>query len=121
MSVWSIPIMASLCIIAPLMYNKVFYKYDDFFSDRIRLSKYALDRYGLSSLFGNNITWTGAKDGSLVDSSYLRILLQYGWIFFIALLLGFMIIQSRNFKTKNLNLSIVILFIMIHSVTDPQL
>lgn len=120
-SVWSIPIMAALCIIAPLMYNKIFYQYDEFFSDRIRYGKYAIDRYGLSSLFGNNITWTSTKDGNLVDSSYLRILLQYGWIFFILIILGFMFVQHRNFKMKNYALSIVVFFIMIHSVTDPQL
>ncbi len=118
------PIMAIVSLELPLMdvYNNNWInEIDALLSYRIRLGREAISRYGLSSLFGNNIVWTGAAQGDLVDSSYLRILLEYGWMLLILICFGFVVIQIKNCRSKNYGMAVIISLYMIHSFTDPQL
>ena len=53
-----------------------------------------------------------------VDCAYLNILINYGVIVLLILCIGFMFI-GKGVKEKNT--CIVIIFLAIHSITDPQL
>ena len=75
-------------------------------------------------LWGNNITWeagTFGETSQLVDMFYMRCAIQYGLVFLIAIIIGFMGI-SAYFKSKNNYYGCIIIIILaLHSATDPQL
>ena len=75
-------------------------------------------------LWGNNITWEAGAFGrtsQLVDIFYMRCAIQYGLVFLIIIIIGFMGIGAY-FKSKNNYYGcIIIIMLAVHSATDPQL
>lgn len=89
--IFSIPVIFLISVILPLFYNtsNFYYLLDEIFSGRLIQGHYYIDKYGIS-IFGkfipdtynilNLYNWT---EGWVLDSAYLRILIQQGIIIFI--------------------------------------
>ncbi len=119
---------AIITVIIQLYYNKsgyrniIWIKIDEALSYRLTLGKIALKKYSIS-LFGQAVKWKGenAKNYFYIDSSYLNILLTYGIVTLSGIVLIFKRILKFLLDRKFLNLIIVVLIFLIHSITDPQL
>lgn len=103
---------------------------NDLLSNRIVLTHQAMASYGIHA-FGSNITWVTASrvlSGEYnwsqylyVDCSYLNILINYGWVFFMLILAALTIVSYRATKISSVVIGISFTIFAIHGVVDPQL
>ena len=130
---YSIPICAVITVLGQLYYNqhttsRIMGMLNLLVSNRLALAKMGIQRYGIS-LFGTIVEWKTFTSGNLfnlseyfyIDSSYIQISMIYGVAVLILLCIGFAVLGRRAVEEKNLWLSIAILFLAVHSMTDPQL
>lgn len=127
----SIPFVLSLIsYFTSYLYNEnkeIWIDLNYFLSNRLRLGKSAIDEFGIS-FFARRIEWIGSSalgiepDGyNYVDSSYLQLLLNYGILIFLCILALYCYgIYKMNLE-RDLFIEIVILFVLIHSLTEPRL
>lgn len=112
---------------------KYAYVFDDVLSERIRLTSSAFDKYQIT-LFGEEIKWNGwggygyrdtndmgTFEYNFVDSSYPRILLDYGVIFTFIVLIGYSLILNYYIKNNNLIMYLIFVFILLWSVIEPSI
>lgn len=132
--VYSVFVIAIISILACLFYNNensLFVKLNAFVNNRLFMGHNALLEYGLS-LFGKKIQWIGygglghtisklQGEYNFVDCSYVKILLDYGSIFFIIMLTGYAIVSYRAIKKKDRYLCLCILFMCIYSIIEPRI
>lgn len=126
------PISALISIFASInfnQYNQIYYFFNNILTDRLILGHTAFNNYGIK-LFGQQIVWTVGRSGidrpsdsvyNFVDCAYLNIALAYGIIILIFLCLGFVLIGKIAIKNNDKYLCLVLIFLAIHSITDPQL
>ena len=130
-----------LLIISPVIIFALTYYYDKnipimrwlntgILSNRLLYGNMALTKYGIH-LFGNYIKIVGtsevitgsasARDVLVLDSSYIDLLLSNGiLIFSIIMALYYKLINYAK-KCKDVQLLIIIIVIILHSITDPQM
>lgn len=94
-------------------------------SYRLSLGHSAYTRYGIS-LLGQSVDWAtynrvGTTAYFYVDSSYLNIAINYGLIWLLVLIVGFTFLMKRYVEDKKIYCCMALLFLAIHSITDPQL
>lgn len=126
------PISASLSIITIINYNpynRIYFFINEALTGRLRLGYSAYNEYGIK-LLGQKIAWVVGRAGidrpsdsvyNFVDCSYLNIALVYGIIILILLCIGFIFIGKRAIEENDKYLCLVLVFLAIHSITDPQL
>lgn len=126
------PIFALITILITKSYtssNYILNIMNKVLTGRLSLGKLAYDQYGISIL-GQPIIWNTGNIGvdewgiqvyNYVDSSYVNILLNFGLVILIFICIGFVIVGKEAVKMNNINLYIVLIFIALHSITDPQL
>ena len=102
-------------------------RFDNFLSGRLHLGFGAIEKYGLT-LFGQPIEWVGSSTlntssfgYNYVDSSYLQIALNYGVLALLAILTIYSIAIYRACKADDYWLVFVLIFVLIHSLTEPRL
>lgn len=102
---------------------------NDILTDRLVLGNIMYNDYGIP-LLGQSVAWVTGRAGidrpinsvyRFVDSSYLNIAINYGIIILILVCIGFIIVGKKLIKKNNIKGCIAILFLAIHSITDPQL
>lgn len=99
---------------------------DKALSGRLWLGNYGFNEYGVH-LFGSNIEYvsfanvTTEKGYFYIDSSFQQLLINYGLIPSLILAIGFTKLAYLIIKNNNVNFGIVLIFLMLHSLTDPQL
>ena len=112
---------------------KYAYVIDDILSERIRLTSSAFDKHHIT-LFGEQIKWNGwggygyrdtnkmeAFEYNFVDSSYPRILLDYGLVFTFIVLIGYSLILNYYIRDNNLIMYLIFIFILLWSVIEPSI
>lgn len=127
---WTMPLLAVIIFILSFGYssdNALLGKIDILLSGRLSLANKAIARYGLKP-FGNKVEWQTGILGEdrfdeyfYVDSSYLNIALTFGVIILLFVVIGFMILGRSKHKEKKYIACIALIFLAIHSFTDPQL
>ena len=127
---WSMPVLAAIIFILSILYSSdsaSLSKLDLILSGRLRLAKEAITRYGFH-LFGRKTEWSTGIIGEdrfdeyfYVDSSYLNIALSFGIIILLFTVIGFVILGRRMHDLKKYIACIALIFLAIHSFTDPQL
>lgn len=107
--------------------SEIWLKADNFFNNRLNLGYNAIEEYGFT-LFGQHIEWVGfstlntsSVGYNYVDCSYLQIALNYGIIALIAILTIYSIAIYRACKVDDYWLVFVLIFVLIHSLTEPRL
>lgn len=122
----------AICItIISWQYNGVglFAEINTLLSGRLRLGHSALLQYPVN-LFGQRIIQYGnggtqtrdiTRQYFYIDSSYLRILLMYGIVVFLAFGLIFYFVFKRGFKEENLYLVAILLVIVSTGMVDENL
>jgi hypothetical protein len=96
-------------------------KFNRLLNGRLRLGKDGIQEFG-TRLFGQNIAWDfGTKYYNIVDSSFLKMLLEEGWVFFLLLILAFMLLEIKAARKNDIYLIWVLLIVLIHSMFDDQL
>ena len=138
-SLCAVIICLSFCLAAVLSFV-IYLAFDPFvgvglqintaLSGRMLLTQRAVELYGLSA-FGTQIQWVtqsmvaggqfAAEQYSYVDSSYLNILINYGWVFAFFVLVALSVIAYRCTKNCGLILGIAFFTFAIHGIVDPQL
>ena len=132
--VYSIPFIAVISILACYLYNegnRILVLINSFINNRLIMGHNALLEYGLS-LFGKRISWTGygglgylssslQDEYNFVDCSYVKILLDYGVIFFIIMILGYMLVAKRAIEKNDRYMCMCILFMCIYSMIEPRI
>lgn len=125
----SFPVCMIVSIFLTITYNGsnvIYNMLNNALTGRLALGKSAYEQFSIS-LLGKNIKWITGRVGiemgfidtyNYVDCAYLNILINYGVIVLLILCIGFMFI-GKGVKEKNT--CIVIIFLAIHSITDPQL
>ncbi len=129
-STWIMPFLAFLSIGLALVYspdNAILNKLNIALSSRLRLGNDAITKYGFH-LFGNKTEWMTGTLGEdrfeeyfYVDSSYLNIALSFGIAILLFVIIGFMILARSKHKEKQYLACIALIFLAVHSFTDPQL
>lgn len=110
--------------------NRVWNLLNSLLSNRLELGKNAIDIYGYS-FFGKNIEWIGfsverptlnqAIGYNYVDSSYLQLALNYGWIFVLTVLGIYSFAIDKAEIIKDYYLVMIYMFILVFSLTEPRL
>lgn len=132
--VYSIPFIAAISILACYLYNeenKLLILINSFINNRLIMGHNALLEYGLS-LFGEKIVWTGngglgylssslQDEYNFVDCSYVKILLDYGIIFFIIMIFGYMLVAKRAIEKNDCYMCMCLLFMCIYSMIEPRI
>jgi hypothetical protein len=121
------PISALISIIGSINYDKsniIYLVLNKLFSGRLDLGLKGYEQFGIS-WFGQKIQWiTGAGSYdtyNYVDSSYLKIALNYGIILLIILCIVFVFIGKFAIENNKKYFCLVLMFLAVHSITDPQL
>lgn len=73
---------------------------DVFFSKRLEYTSAALSEYGFPIIGGTHKNL--ASSGLVIDSSYMRIVYDYGFLFLVALLTMFTLLQKGNHAKRQL-------------------
>lgn len=123
-------ICAFLSIILTLLFDDkslIWLKLNSVLSGRLNLGLCAIKKYGFT-LFGQQIDWIGSSSlndtnigYNYVDCSYLQIALNYGWIALVLILLIYTLAIYRACKENDYWLVFVLIFVLIHSLTEPRL
>ena len=125
-------ISALIAIVFSILYdasNKFYIFLNAVFTDRLVLGNLMYKQYGIP-LFGQNVLWVTGRAGierasntvyNFVDSSYLNIAINFGIVILILVCLGFTAIESNLIKNNRKNQCLVLAFLAIHSISDPQL
>lgn len=126
--------IAIISIFACIIYsdeNNFLVKINSFINNRLIMGHNALLEYGVT-LFGERIRWigfgglgytTGVLKGeyNFVDCSYVKVLLDYGIIFFVVMLSGYALVSYRAIERKDRFLCTCILFMCIYSIIEPRI
>ena len=126
----SVVLLSMISIWLMLSYSKgVFWmnKLNSVLSGRLRLASLSYTKHGVSIL-PRHITWTGngmdaygnvsTKDYDYLDNLYLQLLIHFGIIFFIIIIIALTLVLYHCVKDKQYHLSIILIFIAIHSFLD---
>jgi hypothetical protein len=126
--------IAIACIIICLNYdnsNQYMSVLNRFLNNRLLMGHRALQNYQVS-LFGTDITWIGygglgytkkvlEATYNFVDCSYIKLLLDYGIIFYGMILCGYSWCASEALKQGDRYLAMAILLICCYSIIEPRL
>lgn len=99
---------------------------DKALSGRLWLGNHGFNEYGIH-LFGANVEYVGFSDVTetrgyfYIDSSFQQLLINYGIIPSLLLFIGFTKLASLIIQKNSVNLGLALIFLMLHSLTDPQL
>ncbi len=104
------------------------YKLDTFFTGRLYFGSEAIKTYKIKP-FGSEIKYYGQRaEGELVDkaynyidSSYLKILVNYGYIYFITIIVALILLTKYAYDKKNYYLLCAIIVIEIYGTIDSFL
>lgn len=123
-------IVAAFSIMIHWLYtdnNIILNKLNTMLSGRLQLGYQAIKEYGVT-LWGQPIEWIGYSRieelrgaYNYVDSSYVRLMLEFGLIFLILVVAAYGIILKRAIKNKDFYLAWVVIFVLIFNVTEPRL
>ena len=126
-AIWIMPILAIVAIGITMNYSPSkgwMANLDGILSGRLRLGYRAIQVYGIP-IFGRETEWaSGANQGGnyfYVDSSYVNIMLTFGVAVLVLLIIGFMNLMRNSYEQGEMGMCIAIVFLAIHSATDPQL
>lgn len=92
---------------------------------RLRLANDAFNNFGITFL-GQRVTWVFEQNMfselryNYVDSSYLNILFRFGILVLVFILVGYYILGKNNIS-RNTYYTMMIVFLSLHSMFDPQL
>ncbi|WGE79228.1 hypothetical protein [Actinobacillus equuli] len=95
-------------------------------SGRLMLGHQGFEIYGIH-LFGNFIEYIPMLEADTlseffyIDSAYMQLLLTNGLLLYVIVLMGFYKLGSKICECNKPYLGIVIIFLLAHSMTDPQL
>lgn len=130
---WIFVICALFSYTASILFNKVgvFAKIDKIINNRFRMGHKALINYGFP-LFGEKIKWIGnggvgyirdqlQGEYNFVDCSYIKIMLDYGVLFFLIILIGFTLAGIYAQKKQDYFLALALCFIAVYSIIEPRL
>lgn len=130
-SVFGIAIISIVTCIVYNDENNFLVKINSFINNRLIMGHNALLEHGVT-LFGERIRWIGfgglgyttsalKEEYNFVDCSYVKVLLDYGIIFFVVMLSGYALVSYRAIKQKDRFLCICILFMCIYSIIEPRI
>ena len=117
------PLFSIISIVPTFLYtpaNPIMLAADKLLTGRLSVGRMVLNQYSVK-LWGNVMSYEGTGLEHNADSSYVNVLIEYGWVVFILLIIGFTILHVRNYKNHQFFLYVGLLIIAIHSITDPQL
>lgn len=136
---WGVPvIMAYVTAIAAYFYrssNHIFHLFNKIFSQRLRLSHLAIEKYGFHP-FGNLVVEHGfggskgfhsfyttamGKQYFYIDSSFMRLLIIYGIVIGIFFITVMTIISLHSILNKEYCLAAIILMISVSCLIEPHL
>lgn len=130
-SVFGIAIISIVTCIVYNDENNFLVKINSFINNRLIMGHNALLEHGVT-LFGERIRWVGfgglgyttsalKEEYNFVDCSYVKVLLDYGIIFFVIMLSGYALVSYRAIKEKDRFLCTCILFMCIYSIIEPRI
>lgn len=100
---------------------------NNLFSGRLRFGKEAIETYGIN-LWGTAFNMIGAGGGDIVnpgynfiDSSYIMILVRYGFVLFVITLIGFVWLSFRAIKYGKRMLLLTLSIIMVQCTLEHHL
>ncbi len=127
---YSVPVLLSILILGLTIAYKHYdlTKVDDYLTGRLLYGSMAIEEYGIKP-FGDNIIFTGQRaEGELeeleynyVDSSYLKILINYGPFMLVAILIFLILLTRYSFNKKDYYLLSIILVIELYCFMDSFL
>lgn len=128
----AVPLLSTIvAFVSAWLYNpeKAYWvKANNILSNRLILAQDALREYKVT-LWGQAIEWIGSglanggypEDYNYVDSSYIQLFITYGLISFI-IIIGFYTVGIwKAVKLNNWWIAIALVFVLLHSLTEPHL
>lgn len=130
--IYAVPICAVLMIFLTLCYHPEsdsMVKLDQLLSNRLRLGRAALDKYGVTLFgtpfpqqgFGGTTTWTWALEYNFVDCSYMLILVRYGLVVLLVVCLHSVCLGRKALRHKDRRLLMAVALVAVHSMIEHHL
>ena len=129
-TIWTLPLTGIAGTAIQIAYRQdsvILETINQFLSGRLSQGRLAIDTYGIHP-FGAKVVWLTGRygidrtvDRIYVDMSFLNILITFGWIVLIFVCIGFMLIGKQCWENENYGSCIALLFLAMHSFSDPQL
>lgn len=95
-------------------------------SGRLELGKRGFDLYGIQ-LFGSQVEFVtmlnaeNAADFFYIDSAYVQLLLVFGIVIFSLIAIAYTDIGKKIVNRNDKYFALALIFLFLHSITDPQL
>ncbi len=126
------PFCALLIIVLSMLYDddsKWMTYMNTLLSYRLKLSRSALDTYGISLFgtafeqigFGGGTAWTWTYTYNFVDSSYILILVRYGLTALVIMCVQYLVLVKSSLKEGNRKLALAASIVAIHSIMEHHL
>lgn len=126
------PFCALLIIVLSMLYDddsKWMTSMNTLLSYRLKLSRSALDTYGISLFgtafeqigFGGGTAWTWTYTYNFVDSSYILILVRYGLTALVIMCVQYLVLVKSSLKEGNRKLALAASIVAIHSIMEHHL
>lgn len=101
--------------------NRFFILINRLLTNRPRLGNKAINNYGIN-LLGQNIVWTEESGKyNIVDSSYLRVAFNCGFIFLVVLIAMYTLLGCMAVRRKKWDLILVFITVALHAIIEGTL
>lgn len=127
------PAITTLMLVLSIFYNakvKWFVSLNHLLSNRLALGHKGIDSFGFTAFgqkieFVDNVNKNLSKnrklDYNFIDSSFLNILVTKGLLFYVVIVASLTILVYKFMKSSYVIGGLVFLFVVVHSLFDPQL
>jgi len=118
-------ILSMLAVLISIFYDPTvewMYELDTLLSSRLRLGQTAFEEYGFLA-FGQKIDWvnTSWENYNYVDSSYMRLLLDNGYLVFIVVIIVCIFTMYTLLKQEKREYAIAFLAVMVYAMIEPTI
>lgn len=124
-------ICAVIAFLTAILYDpevEIWVKLDQIMSNRLHLGHDGIKQFGVT-LFGQEVEWVGLgilNDGvvygyNYIDSSYIQLFITYGLIPFIIIMGIYSMGIWKGIKKNDYWMTFVLIFVALHSITEPHL
>ena len=118
---YSLVIFAAIFIVLSVFYVEggPLASLDAFFSRRLFITNEAIAEYGIPLVGGTE--WSLVESGTTIDSSYLRVVFEHGFVMLVVVLVVMTRLQQIAFMRGDYWLMLCLFFVAAHSMFDAQL
>ncbi len=130
--IYAVPLCALVMVLLTVCYSPdtdVMVQADQLLSNRLRLGREAMDRYGVTLFgtpfpqqgFGGTAAWSWALEYNFIDCSYVLVLVRYGLVSLLAVCVNSVYMGKKALECGNRRLLLAAALVAVHSMIEHHL